>query len=85
MGRIFKFEILDEAVDSLEKIAEFTGREPIHVVIDALRTYEWILEEQSKGKKIVVMGGNLEEEEVQLTDFIGEGKEEEAQLYFNSR
>ena len=85
MGLIFKFEILDEAVDAIEKIAEFTGREPIQVVTDALRTYEWILEQQSNGRKIVVMGGSPEQEEVQLTDFIEEGKESEAQLYFNLR
>ncbi len=83
MSRLMKFELLDEAVDAIEKIAEFTNRTPLQVIIDALRTYEWILEEQTKWAKIVVLSEKPEEEEVELVDFVTDP--DMAKDYFEAR
>ena len=63
-------EILDEAVESVESIGKFTGRNELsEVVCDALRTYEWILEQQAKGNEVVVESNNPDDA-VGLADFI---------------
>ncbi len=62
MGRYMKFGLVDEAATALEQIAKMTKRTPIEVISDALRTYEWLLQEQTVGRKIVSMNGDPDEE-----------------------
>jgi len=64
-----KFEFVNEADQALQQLSVITERSPIEVICDALKTYEWILEEQLAGRKIVAMSGQLEDES-ELEDFI---------------
>ncbi len=67
------------AADALQKI---TGRkERAEVVIDALRTYEWIVYQETMDR-IIVSRNDKSEDEVVLERFIAEGKKEEAKKYF---
>jgi hypothetical protein len=54
MGQKMKVEFLDEAVDALTEMGRITGnRRPDEVVSDALKTYQWILHQQTFGSNIV--------------------------------
>jgi hypothetical protein len=64
-----KFEFFNEAERALEDIGKITGRKPVEVVTDAMRTYEWILQEQLSGRKIVSTNGRPGDE-AELEDFI---------------
>jgi hypothetical protein len=52
-----KFELAGPAADAIDRIAEITDRKPDEVVSDALRTYLWILHEQSNGKTLLCVNG----------------------------
>ena len=57
MANTMKFELAGAAADTIDRIAEITERKPDEVVSDALRTYLWILHEQSAGKKLMRVNG----------------------------
>jgi hypothetical protein len=64
-----KFEFINEAERALEEIGKITQRKTVEVVTDAMRTYEWILQEQLSGRKIVSMNGRPDDES-ELENFI---------------
>jgi hypothetical protein len=54
--KLLRVEFRNEAVTALERFGEITSRTPIEIVSDALRTYEWILREQTAEHKVVALG-----------------------------
>lgn len=75
-----KFELLDDAANAVDRIGMFTERKSAdQVVADALRTYLWILREQTSGRRIFSMNGD---ERSVLADFVRDKKA--AQEYFES-
>lgn len=79
MGRRVQIELLDEAAEGVKQIGKITGRTAEEVVCDALSTYEWILQEQAFGKKVISQNGDPEGES-ELEKFIVD--EEAAKAYF---
>lgn len=57
MGKKMKVEFFDEGVDALNQIGLITGRRADQVVSDALRTYLWILHQQTFGNNIASTNG----------------------------
>ena len=50
----FRFRVKGEALASLDKLRQITGRgDVVDVVIDALRVYEWMLHHQANSRKII--------------------------------
>ncbi len=80
--KILRVDITDGAVIGLEQLKVITGRPtPESVIIDALRIYEWILQEQFHRQKIVSMNGGSENE-VELVSYIKD--KEAAAIYFEN-
>lgn len=58
MGIFFKhndtlaIEFSDEAATATKRLGVITGRTPVEVVSDAMRTYAWVLEQQAAGHKV---------------------------------
>jgi hypothetical protein len=50
-------DLLDQAAEAVDWVAQITGRARDEVMSDALRTYLWILHEQSQGRKIMSLNG----------------------------
>lgn len=90
-------EASEDVEKTLEEMAGFTGITGKHwfrqIVTDALRTYEWVLVNQSQNKAIVVINEEkvprfeqeAGEEVVRLTNYICPNKLAEARKYFSFR
>ena len=76
-----KVELLKEAADSVEHMGAITARNAEEVVSDALRTYLWILYEQTSGRAIVSVNGSPNEE-TELERFVED--EKAAKKYFQA-
>jgi hypothetical protein len=74
-------ELSDNAVFSISEVGKITKRRSVEVISDALRTYEWILREQTAGKKIVSKTENREDE-IELALLVED--KEAAQIYFGA-
>jgi hypothetical protein len=62
MAKEFRFRALEEATTALDDLRKITGRQDLtQVVIDAFRTYEWILQQQVYGRTIVSENGKPED------------------------
>lgn len=74
-----KIELFGEAVEAIKEITTITARRPDELISDALRTYLWILHQQTFGRKVVSKNGGLEGEKeiVRLVE-----NEEAARGYF---
>jgi hypothetical protein len=63
-------------------VCRITHRRPTEVISDALRTYEWILREQTAGKKIVSIN-DTPEEQIELSNYVED--KEVAESYFTHK
>lgn len=75
-------EFSDEPAEAIQQLTVITGRNAVEVVCDALKVYEWILQEQTLGRRIVSIDGGPGEES-ELDDFVV--KKEVARAYFAAR
>jgi hypothetical protein len=69
MGSHIKIDLVNEAVSAVDAIAVMTDRRVEDVVCDALRTYEWVLREQTVGRKVVSVNGKPDDE-TELENFV---------------
>lgn len=83
------FELPESTWLALEELAEITGAEDVEELFkDALRTYEWLIYQQSAGYTIVAQSGDelsklrLPPDREVLADLIKEGAQEKAKRYF---
>lgn len=73
-----KVEFFNEAVDAVDQMGLITGRRPEEVVSDALRTYLWILHQQTFGNHILSTNGGPEGWRQPLVDLVQDKKSAEA-------
>lgn len=75
-----KVEFFDNGADAVAAIGAFTARRPDEVVSDALRTYLWVLHQQTFSRKVVSINGKPEDE-YKVADLVQDKKA--AQKYFD--
>lgn len=75
-------EFSDEPARAIQELTGITGRSALEVVCDALKVYEWILQEQTLGRRIVSIDGRPGEES-ELDDFVV--NKNAARAYFAAR
>jgi hypothetical protein len=66
-----------EAKAATERLGDITGRSTVEVVKDAMKIYQWILEQQTDGRNVGVVGGK------ELANFVVNPPA--AKQYFSSR
>jgi hypothetical protein len=80
MGGKLKFELREDLSEILRRLSQITGRTITEVLSDAIRTYVWILREQSAGRSLHSQDGT--NPPVRLTDLIVDS--EKAKAFFRT-
>ena len=74
-----KVELFDDGADVVAAIGAFTARRPDEVVSDSLRTYLWVLHQQTFGKRVLSVNSKPEDT-YKVADLVQDKKV--AQAYF---
>lgn len=71
MEKEFRFRVVGDGLTGLEEIRRITDRKDLtEVIIDAFRTYEWVLQHQTYGWKVLAENGQPEEPIPELEIFV---------------